>query len=65
MMHRYIDRVIAVAAVDNVVLDTFIGVVHLVHPPSALFRPSIVARVLRGPRREPPAGPPPAMASDP
>ena len=60
VMHRYIDRVISVATVDNVVLDTFIGVVHLVQPPSALFRPSIVARVLRGPRHEPPAGPPPA-----
>jgi 2-polyprenyl-6-methoxyphenol hydroxylase-like FAD-dependent oxidoreductase len=60
LMHRYIDRVIAVGTVDNVVLDTFIGVVHLVQPPSALFRPSIFARVLRGPRRKPLATPPPA-----
>ena len=30
LMHRYIDRVIAVGTVDDVVLDTFIGVVHLV-----------------------------------
>ena len=60
LMHRYIDRVIAVGTVDNVVLDTFIGVVHLVQPPSALFRPSILARVLRGPRREALTTPPPA-----
>ena len=59
LMHRYIDRVIAVGTVDNVVLDTFIGVVHLVQPPSALFRPSILARVLRGPRREALTSPPP------
>ena len=58
LMHRYLDRVIAVATVDDVVLDVFIGVVHLVEPPSALFRPSILARVLRGPRREAPATPP-------
>ena len=60
LMHRYIDRVIAVGTVDDVVLDTFIGVVHLVQPPSALFRPSILARVLRGPRREALPTPPPA-----
>jgi flavin-dependent dehydrogenase len=60
VMHRYIDRVIAVATVDNVVLDAFIGVVHLVEPPSALFRPPILARVLRGPRREASVAPPPA-----
>jgi hypothetical protein len=59
-MHRYIDRVISVATVDDAVLDTFIGVVHMVKPPSALFRPPILARVLRGPRREAPARPPPA-----
>ena len=58
VMHRYIDRVITVATVDDVVLDTFIGVVHLVEPPSALFRPPILARVLRGPRRKAPDTPP-------
>jgi flavin-dependent dehydrogenase len=60
LMHRYIDRVITVGTVDDVVLDTFIGVVHLVQPPSALFHPSILARVLRGPRRDPLPTPPPA-----
>jgi flavin-dependent dehydrogenase len=60
LMHRYIDRVIAVATVDDVVLDTFIGVVHLIRPPSALFHPAIAARVLRGPRRQAPSVPPPA-----
>ncbi len=60
VMHRYIDRVIAVGTVDDVVLDTFIGVVHLIQPPSALFHPSILARVLRGPRREALTTPPPA-----
>jgi flavin-dependent dehydrogenase len=60
VMHRYIDRVIAVATVDDVVLDAFIGVVHLVKPPSTLFRPPIFARVLRGPRREAPSTPPTA-----
>jgi hypothetical protein len=58
LMHRYVDRVMAVGTVDNIVLDTFIGVVHLIEPPSALFRPAILARVLRGPRREPPDSPP-------
>jgi 2-polyprenyl-6-methoxyphenol hydroxylase-like FAD-dependent oxidoreductase len=60
LMHRYIDRVIAVATMDNIVLDTFIGVVHLIRPPSDLFRPEVAARVLRGPRREAPTSPPPA-----
>ena len=60
LMHRYVNRVVAVATVDNVVLDTFIGVVHLVRPPSALFHPAIAARVLRGPRRQAPTEPPPA-----
>jgi flavin-dependent dehydrogenase len=60
LMHRYIDRVITVGTVDNVVLDTFLGVVHLIEPPSALFRPAVLARVLRGPRREAPNTPPPA-----
>jgi flavin-dependent dehydrogenase len=60
LMHRYVNRVVEVATVDNVVLDTFIGVVHLIRPPSALFHPAIAARVLRGPRREAPSVPPPA-----
>jgi 2-polyprenyl-6-methoxyphenol hydroxylase-like FAD-dependent oxidoreductase len=51
VLHRYLDRVIAVATVDEVVLDAFVNVVHLVRPPSTLFRPRILARVLRGPRR--------------
>lgn len=60
LMHRYIDRVIATGTVDDVVLDTFIGVVHLIQPPSSLFHPSILARVLRGPRRPVLTAPPPA-----
>ena len=60
LMHRYVNRVVAVATVDNVVLDAFIGVVHLIRPPSALFHPAIAARVIRGPRREAPSEPPPA-----
>ena len=59
LMHRYVDRVMAVGTVDNLVLDRFIGVVHLIEPPSALFRPPIMARVLRGPRRKSPETPPP------
>jgi flavin-dependent dehydrogenase len=59
-MHRYLDRVLAVGTVDDVVFDTFIRVVHLVEPPTALFRPAIMGRVVRGPRREPPDTPPPA-----
>ena len=51
LTHRYLDRVIAVATVDDVVLDAFVSVVHLVRPPSILFKPGILARVLRGPRR--------------
>jgi 2-polyprenyl-6-methoxyphenol hydroxylase-like FAD-dependent oxidoreductase len=51
LTHRYLDRVVAVATVDEVVLDAFVSVVHLVRPPSTLFKPGILARVLRGPRR--------------
>jgi 2-polyprenyl-6-methoxyphenol hydroxylase-like FAD-dependent oxidoreductase len=51
LTHRYLNRLIAVATVDEVVLDAFVRVVHLLRPPSTLFKPAILARVLRGPRR--------------
>ena len=58
LTHRYLDRVIAVATVDATVLDAFVRVVHLVEPPTTLFKPAILARVLRRPRRPPLKAPP-------
>ena len=58
LMHRYLDRVIAVATVDDRVLNAFMSVAHLLQPPSVLFSPPIFARVMRGPRRAAPQSPP-------
>jgi 2-polyprenyl-6-methoxyphenol hydroxylase-like FAD-dependent oxidoreductase len=51
LLHRYFDRLLAVATVDQVVATTFLNVIHLLAPPGALFQPRIVARALRGPGR--------------
>jgi 2-polyprenyl-6-methoxyphenol hydroxylase-like FAD-dependent oxidoreductase len=50
LMHRYFDQLTQVALIDPVVARAFLGVVHLLAPPTVLFQPRIVARTLRGPR---------------
>jgi hypothetical protein len=51
--HRYFDRVMSAATRDQVVLDAVTDVLFLIRAPESLFRPSMVARVLR--RSRPPA----------
>jgi pimeloyl-ACP methyl ester carboxylesterase/2-polyprenyl-6-methoxyphenol hydroxylase-like FAD-dependent oxidoreductase len=65
LVHRYIDRVIGTATTDDVVADAFIHVIHMVAPPTRLFHPEVVARVLRGGRTPSGTlGPPPARPPD-
>ena len=59
LMHRYLDRVMERAIVDPVVSQTFGLVLNLTNPPSTLFDPRILARVLLN-RRPAPAAPPTA-----
>ncbi|WP_198344412.1 FAD-dependent oxidoreductase [Mycobacterium dioxanotrophicus] len=51
--NRYTERVLAAAESDGLVAETFLRVTNLVDAPTALLRPSIVARVLAAPRRHP------------
>jgi hypothetical protein len=51
LLHRYVDRVMAVATVDELVDMAFIQVLHLLAPPTTLFAPRVMARALHGPRR--------------
>jgi flavin-dependent dehydrogenase len=46
--HRYLDRVGNVANRDPYVSEVLTDVLHLVRPPTALVRPRVLARVLRG-----------------
>jgi 2-polyprenyl-6-methoxyphenol hydroxylase-like FAD-dependent oxidoreductase len=48
LTHRYMDRVIALSLHDIEVRRTFLEVFHMLKPPTTLFGPSIVAKVLRG-----------------
>ncbi len=48
LTHRYMDRVLALSLRDTDVRQTFLEVFHMLKPPTALFGPSIVAKVLRG-----------------
>jgi flavin-dependent dehydrogenase len=48
--HRYLDKVLARATTDAHVCDRFQHVMSLVSPPTALFHPSVLGPVLRGPR---------------
>ncbi|MGH9158513.1 MAG: NAD(P)/FAD-dependent oxidoreductase [Vicinamibacteraceae bacterium] len=47
LMHRYVDRVIALTTTDAAVRDVLLRTFNLVVPPSKLFQPSIVAKVAR------------------
>jgi 2-polyprenyl-6-methoxyphenol hydroxylase-like FAD-dependent oxidoreductase len=49
--NTYLERVMAAAESDPVVIQRFLRVMHLLDPPSRLFRPSTVLRVLRRSRR--------------
>jgi 2-polyprenyl-6-methoxyphenol hydroxylase-like FAD-dependent oxidoreductase len=49
-LNAYVRRLQRVARDDPAVRRTFTAVQHLVAPPSVLFTPPMVARVLRGPR---------------
>ena len=51
LAHRYFDRLFEVGSVDETVATAFLRVLHLLDPPLTLFRPGILARALRGPRR--------------
>lgn len=51
--NRYTERALAAAESDGVVAETFLRVINLVDAPSALLRPSIVARVMAVPRTHP------------
>jgi 2-polyprenyl-6-methoxyphenol hydroxylase-like FAD-dependent oxidoreductase len=53
LIRRYLDRVVAVAAVDPVVNAAFFDVVALLAEPTSLMRPALMARVL-GRRHEAP-----------
>jgi len=48
LTHRYMDRVLALSLRDTDVRQAFLEVFHMLKPPTALFGPSIVAKVLRG-----------------
>src|ERR687894_405146 len=48
LTHRYMDRVLALSLQDTGVRRTFLEVFHMLKPPTALFGPSVVAKVLRG-----------------
>lgn len=52
MINRYLERLHARASVDPVVADAFLRVAHLYEAPSALLRPGILWRVMRGPGLE-------------
>ncbi len=57
LQHRYLDRALATATVDETVMDAVLQAFMLLAPPTVLFRPSIVARSLRlggEPNTEPP-----------
>ncbi|MFG3227732.1 NAD(P)/FAD-dependent oxidoreductase [Kitasatospora sp. NPDC048194] len=48
LQHRFLDRVLATATRNPEVTEAFHEVLSLVSPPSLLFRPSVLASVLRG-----------------
>ena len=52
IINRYLERLHSRASIDPVVADAFLRVTHLYDPPSALLRPEILWRVMRGPGLE-------------
>jgi hypothetical protein len=53
LINRYVGRVQAVAAHDEVIAAAFVRVAALVEPPPTLMRPDRLFRVLRPRRRRP------------
>lgn len=47
LMHRYVDRVIALTTTDAAVRDVLLRTFNLLLPPSKLFQPSVLAKVAR------------------
>jgi 2-polyprenyl-6-methoxyphenol hydroxylase-like FAD-dependent oxidoreductase len=62
LMHRYLDRVLAVATENATVNRAFLEVLNLLRPPTRLFEPSVLVRVLRG-RRMPESLAPPTRTA--
>jgi 2-polyprenyl-6-methoxyphenol hydroxylase-like FAD-dependent oxidoreductase len=58
LLRRYMDRVVATAAVDPVVNGAFVDVVAMMRPPTSLLRPALSTRVLGRRHPRPPADPP-------
>jgi hypothetical protein len=64
VQHRYLDRVLAAATVDESVMAAMLQAYMLLAPPTVLFRPGVVARALRR-GGAPNTAPPPAGAPAP
>ena len=62
LAHRYFDRLLEVATVDEHVSTAFLRVLHLLDPPGVLFRPGVLTRALLGARRPLLTEPPTATA---
>ena len=62
-LHRYMRKVHLAARHDETVCQAFFDVANLLKPPTSLFKPSILLRVLQGGRRELTAQPSPVTAS--
>jgi 2-polyprenyl-6-methoxyphenol hydroxylase-like FAD-dependent oxidoreductase len=62
LLRRYLDRVVAAAAVDTAVNAAFFDVIALLAEPSSLLRPAMSLRVLGRRHPAPPADPPLALA---
>ena len=45
-MHRYLDQVIVLVGESASVKRVFVEVLHLIAPPTALFRPAVLLPVL-------------------
>jgi hypothetical protein len=48
LMHRYMDQVLALTTRSRAARRTLLEVQHMLRPPTALFRPGMLARVLGG-----------------
>jgi 2-polyprenyl-6-methoxyphenol hydroxylase-like FAD-dependent oxidoreductase len=60
MQHRYLDRVMAAATVDEKAAAAIIDALFLVAPPESLFKPRVMWRALRHGRPQPADSPSPA-----
>lgn len=65
LVNGYLGRLLAVAETDPVVATQFLRVTGFLDPPSHLFRPGILGRVIRGARRAPLPAPADAASREP